>query len=124
MGPNLISRELTESGDIIIKPHRTLPNIIELNYYANTLVTYFALESIIAVALSSLDTTKGLVYQEDLLSAALDLCNIFQYEFIFCKPCQNLDATILDCIEDMAVRKEIFVVVSDLFDSYSLRLYE
>ncbi|KAK9747487.1 Acyltransferase [Popillia japonica] len=109
LGPAVIRKERI-NGEEIIKPVAVLPNIIELTYYSNTLTTVYALQSIIATAVFSLDTSLGFINQDDLLETALDLCNIFQYEFIFIKPCQNLEATIIDCIDDLIIRKEIFTV--------------
>lgn len=91
-----------------------LPNVIELSYYSNTVNTFYAMESIVVIALHSLDLTSGCVSQPDLLQATQDLCNILRYEFIFCKPCQNFDAMILDCVDNLIVRKEIFQIVSGL----------
>lgn len=91
-----------------------LPNVIELSYYSNTVTTFYAMESIVVVALHSLDLTSGFVTQTDLLQATQDLCNILRYEFIFCKPCQEMDAMILDCIDNLIARKEIFHIVSEL----------
>lgn len=111
LGPALIRKE-KQNNEEIIKPVSILPNVIELTYYSNTVTTYYALESIIAIALHSLDLKAGTVLQRDLLSTTLELCNILQYEFIFCKPCQNLEATILDCIDGLIFRKDILIVVS------------
>lgn len=107
----MIRKERINSEEFI-KPIALLPNIIELTYYSNTLTTVYALQSVVATALFTLDTTLGFVNQDDLLEAAQELCDILQYEFIFAKPCQNLDASIIDCIEDLIVRKEIFTMVS------------
>lgn len=111
MGPALIRKERVNNEDII-KPIAILPNVIELTYYSNTVTTFYALESIIAIALDSLDTSSGYIAQRDLVESTLDLCNILQYEFIFCKPCQNLEAIVLDCIDNLVFRREIFHIVS------------
>ncbi|GJQ71556.1 hypothetical protein Trydic_g11264 [Trypoxylus dichotomus] len=109
LGPAVIRKERINNEEII-KPIALLPNIIELGYYSNTLTTVYALQSVVATALFTLDTTLGFVNQDDLLEAAVELCNILQNEFIFAKPCQNLEASITDCIDDLIVRKEIFTV--------------
>lgn len=110
-GPALVRKDRVNNEDII-KPISILPNVIELSYYSNTVNTFYALESIVVIALHSLDLSSGCVSQQDLLQATLDLCNILRYEYIFCKPCQNLEAMILDCIDNLIVRKDIFYVVS------------
>lgn len=112
LGPGLVRKERTNNEEII-KPVSMLPNVIELAYYSNTLMTFFAMDSIIATALYSLNAINvGYVGQQELVDTCLDLCDIFQYEFIFCKPCQNLESIIWDCIEDLNTRQEIFVPVS------------
>lgn len=111
LGPALVRREKVNNEDII-KPISILPNVIELTYYSNTVTTYYALESIVAIALNSLETKQGCILQRDLIDATLDLCNILQYEFIFCKPCQSLEVTIIDCIDNLILRKEILILVS------------
>lgn len=110
LGPGLIKKERVNHEEII-KPISILPNVIELSYYSNTVNTFYAMESIVAIGLRSLNSVNGCVTQTDLLQAALDLCNILRYEFIFCKPCQNLDAMILDCIDNLIIRKEILQIV-------------
>lgn len=114
LGPALVRKERINNEDII-KPISILPNVIELSYYSNTVNTFYAMESIVAIALNSLELrSDGCVSQSDLLQATLDLCNILRYEFIFCKPCQNLEAMILDCIDNLIMYKEILRIVSDL----------
>lgn len=111
LGPGLIKKERINNEEII-KPISILPNVIELSYYSNTVNTFYAMESIVAIALHSLDLRNGSLTQPDLLQATLDLCNILRYEFIFSKPCQNLEAMILDCVDNLIMRKEIFIIVS------------
>lgn len=111
LGPALVRREKRNNEDII-KPVSILPNVIELTYYSNTVITYYALESIVAIALSSLPKKAGCVTQRDLIDASLDLCNILQYEFILRKPCQSLEVTIVDCIGNLILRKDLLILVS------------
>ncbi|XP_063923049.1 glycerol-3-phosphate acyltransferase 1, mitochondrial isoform X1 [Zophobas morio] len=108
LGPGLIRKEKV-NGEDTIKPIAILPNVIELSYYSNTLVTHFALESIVAIAVSVVATAAGTVSHVELIDTVLDLCSIFQYEFIVCKPCQNLEHIVIGCIDDLNVRHRIFV---------------
>ncbi|KAF2900464.1 hypothetical protein ILUMI_05716 [Ignelater luminosus] len=108
LGPGLVRKEKVNNEDVI-KPIAQLPNVIELNYYSNILTTFYALESVIAIALDSLDSRLGFVFQDDLVQACLNICDILQYEFIFCKPCQGLETAIINCIEDLIINKEIFL---------------
>lgn len=110
LGPALIRKEKspTHPDQAFIKPISILPNVIELSYYSNSLLSCYALESIVALALQSLDLTSGIVKQDDLLDACKELCDLFQYEFIFCKPCQNLESVILNCVDDLVQSHQIF----------------
>ncbi|XP_022917375.1 glycerol-3-phosphate acyltransferase 1, mitochondrial isoform X2 [Onthophagus taurus] len=108
LGPGLIRKERLNNEEII-KPVAMLPNVIELMYYSNSLTTVYSLESVVATALYSLDLSRGSVYRDDLVDAAIELCDILQYEFLFCKPCQSLEIMIMDCIDDLVIRKEIFI---------------
>lgn len=107
LGPNLVQKQIKD-GEIIIKPVAMLPQIIELTYYSNTVVTHFALESIVAIAIESVVTKTGTVFYSEFIESALELCNLLQYEFIFCKPCQNLEQEIGSCLDDLVVRHRIF----------------
>ncbi|KAK5644911.1 hypothetical protein RI129_006211 [Pyrocoelia pectoralis] len=108
LGSSLIKKE-TKDGKCIIKPVIRLPNVIELNYYSNTLINYYCLEAVIATALNCMDTQLGEITEEELVEASLDICNLLQYEFIFCKPCQDLEGAIVDCIEHLTIYKDIFI---------------
>lgn len=109
LGPGLIKREKQKTEDII-KPVAILPNVIELSYYSNTVVGHFAIESVVAISLSVTEMRLSTVSHDDLLENALGLCDIFQYEFLFCKPCQVLEQVVTGAIDDLASRKEIFLV--------------
>ncbi|KAJ8935061.1 hypothetical protein NQ314_013034 [Rhamnusium bicolor] len=112
LGPALVRKERINNEEII-KPIAILPNVIELTYYSNTLVTHFALESIVAIAIDALDKTSGSVIHQDIVENVLDLCDILQLEFLFCKPCQSLEHTITSCIDELVIRKQIFLVDND-----------
>ncbi|XP_044753741.1 glycerol-3-phosphate acyltransferase 1, mitochondrial isoform X3 [Coccinella septempunctata] len=109
LGPSLVQKEKVESQEII-KPRIELPNSIELSYYSNILVPHFALDSVIALAINSLDRSSGFIQADHLMEAATELCNILQYEFIFCKPCQTLDNTIQCYLDDLIYRKNLFIM--------------
>ncbi|RZC42703.1 glycerol-3-phosphate acyltransferase 1, mitochondrial [Asbolus verrucosus] len=108
LGPGLVRKEKI-NGEDMIKPIAILPNVIELTYYSNTLVTHFALESIVAIAINIVATASGTVCYIELIETILELCDVLQYEFILSKPCQNLEHVVSGCIDDLMVRKRIFV---------------
>ncbi|CAH1099944.1 unnamed protein product [Psylliodes chrysocephalus] len=109
LGPGLIRKEKHNNEDII-KPIAILPNVIELSYYSNTLVTHFVLESVIAIAIEAIDKSSGNVIHQELVENVQELCDILQYEFLFSKPCQSLEHVITSCVDDLVYRKQIFLV--------------
>lgn len=131
MGPGLVKQqrqEIKESCEgqplkskvvIAIQPVYFLPNVIELSYYSNTLLTHYILDSVVVTALyamlkpklnelGNLESKKDEpgnneleIFQSELVSSALQVCDILKYEFIFCKPCQNLESVIISTIENL-----------------------
>lgn len=97
----------------LIAPVLNSPQVIELSYYSNALLMHYIMDSIIVTALyaerkSHLCQFKDLptpdyfmIYHDSLLEYAFELCNILTYEFIFCKPCQDLEYTIVNTIQNM-----------------------
>ncbi|XP_050448992.1 glycerol-3-phosphate acyltransferase 1, mitochondrial isoform X2 [Cataglyphis hispanica] len=122
LGPGLVMQqrqEITESVDgdqsyksnvvIAIRPVSILPNVIELSYYSNTMLLYYVMDSIVVTALYAelqsqindpiaIAENNVTVFQGSLIDRALKLCDILRYEFIFCRPCQELEDIILETI--------------------------
>ncbi|KAJ8684307.1 hypothetical protein QAD02_020099 [Eretmocerus hayati] len=123
LGPGLVKQQRQEITDVndgqlmksrmvtAIRPVSILPNVIELSYYSNTMLSFYVLDSIVvtafnAVLLSNMkadpkaaENNNVLVSQESLVEKARMLCEVLKYEFIFCKPCQDLDQAIVATIE-------------------------
>ncbi|CAH0555865.1 unnamed protein product [Brassicogethes aeneus] len=123
LGPGLVRKE-KQNDQITIKPNVMLPNVIELAYYSNILVTHYALDSIIGIAAATIVSTDDIVDYEELIETVKDLCNVLQYEFIFCKPCQSLEQIIIGEIDDLIVRDEIFTVEEPYGNSRSKQLMQ
>ncbi|XP_074029311.1 glycerol-3-phosphate acyltransferase mino isoform X2 [Leptinotarsa decemlineata] len=121
LGPALVRKEKVNNEDII-KPIAILPNVIELSYYSNTLVTHYALESVIAITVQLVANHRGEVVHQDLIDNVLELCDILQYEFLFCKPCQSLEQTVTSCVEDLLYRKRIFLFDEDEYELSESRM--
>uniref|UniRef100_A0A0C9RZT5 Gpam_0 protein n=2 Tax=Fopius arisanus TaxID=64838 RepID=A0A0C9RZT5_9HYME len=94
----------------VINPISILPNVIELAYYSNGMMSHFIMESIVVSALyatlkTEINDPKAIaendltVFQSSLIEKSLKLCDILKYEFIYCQPCQDLEATIIDTIQ-------------------------
>lgn len=125
LGPGLVKQqrqEITEAVDgqplksnivTAIRPVSILPNVIELSYYSNTMILHYVMDSVIVTALyaelqSQINDPVAIaedditVFRDRLAERALKLCEIFKYEFIFCKPCQELEQVILETIESLS----------------------
>lgn len=74
-----------------------------------------------AIAICSSNFNAG-VTPTELIDSTLDLCQILQYEFIFCKPCQSLEQYVRYCIDDLANRRNIFHVQENLICTPRVRL--
>ncbi|KAF7272833.1 hypothetical protein GWI33_014397 [Rhynchophorus ferrugineus] len=112
LGPGLVGREKQKS-ETVIKPVSILPNVIELSYYSNTVVAHFALDSVLAIAINVTEQYRNMLAHEDLINNASSLCDIFQYEFLFCKPCQVLEQVLISSLDNLVARKELFEAEND-----------
>ncbi|XP_067134379.1 glycerol-3-phosphate acyltransferase 1, mitochondrial-like isoform X1 [Centruroides vittatus] len=93
------------------KPVIRLPYVLELQYYSNSLLSIFLLDSIVVNALFALldeeieqwrgCESKLIVFREKLVSKSLELCDILQYEFIFTPPCTCLTVLLNETIDRM-----------------------
>ncbi|PNF43320.1 Glycerol-3-phosphate acyltransferase 1, mitochondrial [Cryptotermes secundus] len=114
LGPGLVRRErVIKSRDesvVMVRPFTMVPNVIELSYYSNVLLSHFVLDSVVVTALYSLlsadPNPPAMVgsYQvlpfteEQVQQFALDLCEVLQFEFIFTQPCRQLETAIEDVL--------------------------
>ncbi|XP_032686586.1 glycerol-3-phosphate acyltransferase 1, mitochondrial isoform X2 [Odontomachus brunneus] len=124
LGPGLVTQQRQEITDVdnqsiksivvtAIRPVSIVPNVIELSYYSNTILVHYVMDSIIITALyaelqSQINDPVAIaennitVYEQNLIERALKLCDILKYEFIFCKPCQELTKVIFETIEKIS----------------------
>ncbi|KAL6262598.1 hypothetical protein P5V15_005392 [Pogonomyrmex californicus] len=125
LGPGLVTQQRQEITEVVndqsyksnvviaIRPVSMLPNVIELSYYSNTMLLYYVMDSIVVTALyaelqSQINDPVAIaennitVFQNILLERALKLCDILRYEFIFCRPCQELADVVLETIQNLS----------------------
>lgn len=128
LGTNLVKKEkqvLNGQEKTLVKPITSLPNVIELAYYSNGLLSHFAIESALATAIVSLieyDPTsptaevveKKKFTHEQILERTKEVCDVLQLEFIFAKACQNLDSLISEAIQVM-IEKEILSTEQEMY---------
>uniref|UniRef100_A0A1L8DYV3 Putative dihydroxyactetone-phosphate acyltransferase dhapat n=1 Tax=Nyssomyia neivai TaxID=330878 RepID=A0A1L8DYV3_9DIPT len=114
LGEHLIERG-TINGELFVKPVNTVPAMLELAYYANTLMPFYVLESIVTTALYALMPQNGTIsekvtlLEEDILDLCHSFCDILRYEFILNKPCQDLDALLRETLTKMSDRDLISI---------------
>lgn len=71
-------------------------------------ILYFAVTALYAELQSQINDPVAIaenniiVYEQNLIERALKLCDILKYEFIFCKPCQELTKVIFKTIEKIS----------------------
>lgn len=127
LGSGLIKSEkkiINGKEKLIVKPVTMLPNVIELSYYSNGLLSHFAVEAALATAVVSLlefdpsepakeEQKSWKLTQSDIISRTKEVCDVLQLEFIFAKACQNLETVIIQNIHSF-IEKEIFTTPQDL----------
>ncbi|KAK7085155.1 hypothetical protein SK128_002837 [Halocaridina rubra] len=102
-----------EETDYIVKPITILPNVIELNYYASSMLPLFAVDAVVATSLMSLldcdlwnykDCSPDLlVNREKVIEKAKRLSEILQHEFLFAPPCSSLEAKLHESVDNLVV---------------------
>ncbi|XP_055679469.1 glycerol-3-phosphate acyltransferase 1, mitochondrial isoform X1 [Lutzomyia longipalpis] len=120
LGEHLITLD-TINGEMFVKPVNTVPAMLELAYYANTLMPFYVLESVVTSAMYALlpqdvlnNTATTLnekisLLEEDILELCHKFCDILRYEFILNKPCQDLDTLLRDTLHKMSDRDLISI---------------
>ncbi|GAB0097722.1 glycerol-3-phosphate acyltransferase 1, mitochondrial [Sergentomyia squamirostris] len=115
LGKHLITVDRT-NDDKFIKPINTVPAMLELSYYANTLMPFYVLESIVMAAIYALirssdeaDLAEVTLLEEDVLELCHKFCDILRYEFILNKPCQGLDTLLRETLLKLSERDLISI---------------
>ncbi|XP_049823463.1 glycerol-3-phosphate acyltransferase 1, mitochondrial isoform X2 [Aethina tumida] len=128
LGPGLVRKEKTSNDNntvVMVKPNAILPNVVELSYYSNTLVTHFALESIVCASIATLDSSdapQDVINYEKLLETVLDLCDLLQYEFVLHKPCQSLEQVVVSVVDNLIYSKHILIVENTVTNERSRKI--
>ncbi|XP_034949912.1 glycerol-3-phosphate acyltransferase 1, mitochondrial isoform X2 [Chelonus insularis] len=122
LGPGLVKQqrqEITQKVEgqavkkevvIAIQPVSILPNVIELAYYSNSMMIHYVMDSIVISALyaerkaqindpQAMAQNEVIIFQHVLIEKAVELCDILKNEFIFYKPCQEIENVILAAID-------------------------
>lgn len=113
LGSHLIKREkkiVNGQETVFVEPITGLPNVIELSYYSNGLLSHFAVEAAVATAVisllgfdprdsASIPTKVKTLSQKTIVDQTKEVCDILQLEFIFAKACQSLDNIIIEAIQ-------------------------
>ena len=108
LGPNLIEVTVAENNEQFLRPVLCLESLIELSYYGNIVVHSYALQSILANVI--LNSKSDNLNENEIIDDCLELCDVLQYEFVFCKPCQDLTSIFSLTLETMIVTDEVLYV--------------
>ncbi|XP_069690174.1 glycerol-3-phosphate acyltransferase 1, mitochondrial isoform X1 [Periplaneta americana] len=125
LGPGLVRREriLKDNAEpfVMVRPFTMAPNVIELSYYSNALLSHFVLDGVVVTSLFSLlsaDTSQPVMSgcyrvlnftEGQIVQCALELCEVLQFEFIFTKPCKQLETAIEEAISQLRYKEIIMV---------------
>ncbi|KAI4479543.1 hypothetical protein M0804_010940 [Polistes exclamans] len=122
LGPGLVKQqeeEIIESVDgqniksnvVKVFPVTILSSLIELSYYSNTMLPYYAMKSAIVTVIcietipkvinSEVTLTNKTFTKEELIKKIINLCDMLRYELIFCKPCETLELKIDQIIDEL-----------------------
>lgn len=104
---------------VFFKPVVQLPYILELQYYANSVISVFLLDSVIVNSLSSLleerksnqASYSKSVPRYELINRALMLCDILQYEFIFTPPDTKISEALNRTLDNL-IADDVLIVVT------------
>lgn len=116
LGPEVIKVE-NQSDHTLITPVTKVPNVLGLRYYANSMITIYALEAVILTAANVLagkyacyvNIANDLEVPEcEMQETCLELSDILRYEFIFHKPCKTLENEVTEAIASLCDRGLLF----------------
>ncbi|XP_025203067.1 glycerol-3-phosphate acyltransferase 1, mitochondrial isoform X2 [Melanaphis sacchari] len=116
LGPKLVVYENTDKGRFV-KPILDVPVLIELSYYANNLISHFMHQSIVALTICKLinlelwntSITETTILREYLVEDVLFIIDLLQFDFVFIKPCDNIN-NIVDTVIRQFEEEEIILV--------------
>ncbi|KAL3863746.1 hypothetical protein ACJMK2_005484 [Sinanodonta woodiana] len=126
LGSNLVQKRTTE-GVVTIYPNLQLPDIFQLSYNSNQVISVFYLESILVNAviflsdlslinLSSLNSGDvSLVSRDDILEVAEQLCDLLKYEFIPTSPLMKLEEVLADTMDQLVTMEILSVHENEQF---------
>lgn len=119
LGDDMIERKVQENGEIFIIPILSVPNVVETFYYSSTFVPHIALDAAIVTALAStINENCPYLTLNDVIDVTLLYCDILRYEFIFCKPCQDMNDQVEHVVKGLC---ESGVIVKSN-DEYALNM--
>ncbi|KAK3590142.1 hypothetical protein CHS0354_041194 [Potamilus streckersoni] len=134
LGSNHVQKRTTE-GVVMIYPNLQLPDIFELSYNSNQVISVFYLESILVNAviflsdlslinLNSLNSRDvGLVSRDEILQVAEQLCHLLKYEFIPASPLMKLEEVLADTMDQLVTMEILSVEENEQF-SPSFNTYD
>lgn len=103
LGTDMIETRICISGDVFIAPILSLPNVVETYYYAQTFTPHIALDAAVltGIAAALRENNCTILTMSDIIDSTLLYCDILRYEFLYHKPCQNINDQIQLTVENL-----------------------
>ncbi|XP_077992642.1 glycerol-3-phosphate acyltransferase 1, mitochondrial-like [Glandiceps talaboti] len=131
LGKHLVSRRKGSPSSQVVDdtgindrliPNTCLPDLFELSYYGNAVISVFLMEAVVATAIGAvceenLTSKQGYedyvtVSRDAVVEKAIELCDLLQFEFTFNPPCGNITAFVNDSLEKL-ITAEIILPEED-----------
>lgn len=119
LGDDMVEIKEELSGDTFIAPNLAVPNVVETFYYSSTFVPHIALDAAIVTAMAAtINENCPYLTLNDIVDVAMLYCDILRYEFIFCKPCQEMCDQVENAVKSLC---DLGMIVK-VNDEYALNM--
>ncbi|XP_070498009.1 glycerol-3-phosphate acyltransferase 1, mitochondrial-like [Chironomus tepperi] len=101
LGTDMIERKVDVNGNIFIAPVLSIPNVVETFYYSQTFAPHIALDAAVltGIAAELKENNCSSLTMNDIIDSTLLYCDVLRSEFIFHKPCQDINDQIQLAVE-------------------------
>lgn len=119
LGDDMVEKTVQPNGETFIVPILSVPNVVETFYYSSTFVPHIALDAAICIAMAgTINENCPYLTLNDIIDVTMIYCDILRYEFIFCKPCQDMHEQVEHVVKCLC---ELDVIVT-VNDEYALNI--
>lgn len=119
LGDDMVEKKVQSNGEIFIVPILNVPNVVETFYYSSTFVPHIALDAAVVTSMAStINENCPYLTLNDIVDVTMLYCDILRYEFIFCKPCQDMNDQIESSVKSLC---ELGIIVQ-VNEEYALNM--